>query len=419
MRFLLRNWHLKLSAVLLATVLYTGLVFSGSFAETTIQVRIEQENGSRDIYVLSGDLGLVEVRYRVSNEQSPTVTAEAFNARVDLSEYDIDRAPQPQQLPVKVSAADGIQVLSIEPSTVRIQLDRVEVRSVPVEVDPGTIPRGLEIEEPELSVDEVEVRGPESVLDRVDRAVAFITIDASGINFDEPVDLTLVDVEGQPVGVGQVDVEPRTVSVRVEVSAVETETTVPVRPTFEEGTPAAGFALEAISVDPANVTVVGLPEVLSQVGVVRTEPLSIDGASSDQVVEVELQLPDGVSLAPGEDRVVTVTATIRPSVSSRTFVVGVVCQGAGENACLPQLDQLAVTLSGPGGAVSALGAADLTPVVDASGLAPGRYSLTPTLPGLPEGVELLDVQPTSVPVTIQAPAPPPTPTPTATPTPAP
>ena len=33
MGILLRNWHLKLSAVLLSTVLYTGLVFSGSFTD--------------------------------------------------------------------------------------------------------------------------------------------------------------------------------------------------------------------------------------------------------------------------------------------------------------------------------------------------------------------------------------------------
>jgi len=61
MGFLLRNWHLKLSAVLLATVLYTGLVFSGSFSEESIDIRVEQENASRDVFVLSGDLGLVDL----------------------------------------------------------------------------------------------------------------------------------------------------------------------------------------------------------------------------------------------------------------------------------------------------------------------------------------------------------------------
>ena len=412
MRFLLRNWHLKLSAVLLATVLYTGLVFSGSFSEESIDIRVEQENASRDVFVLSGDLGLVEVRYRVANDATAGVDAEDFTARVDLAEYDLERAPEVQQLPIRVTASDGIDVLSWEPRTAGVQLDRVDVRTVPVQVEEGQVPEGLEIDEPELSVEEVQLRGPASVIGQVDRAVALITIDASGIDFDEPVELTLVDIEGQPVGTGQVDVEPSTVSVRVDVRAIETETTVAIRPNFEAGTPAAGFALEAIRVEPSNVTIVGLPEVLSGIVGIPTEPLSIDGASSDQVFEgVELELPDGVELAAGEEPTVTVTATIGPSVSSRTFVVGVVCEGAGANACLPRLEQLTLTLSGPGGTLSALDAADLTPILDVTGLAPGSHDVAPSLPGLPDGVELIGITPATVPVTIQAPAPPPTPTP--------
>src|SRR5687768_13840101 len=98
MRFLLRNWHLKLSAVLLATVLYTGLVFSGSFSDADIQVRVDQENAPRDSYVLTGDLGVVTVNYRVSNEVAGRIVADSFQASVDLSDYDMERSPQPQQL---------------------------------------------------------------------------------------------------------------------------------------------------------------------------------------------------------------------------------------------------------------------------------------------------------------------------------
>ena len=61
MGFLLRNWHLKLSAVLLATVLYTGLVFSGSFATRTLQIRIDLVNQPANSYVLTSDLGFIQV----------------------------------------------------------------------------------------------------------------------------------------------------------------------------------------------------------------------------------------------------------------------------------------------------------------------------------------------------------------------
>ncbi len=413
MGIILRNWHLKLSALLLATVLYTGLVFSGSFTDSSVQVRVEQFNVARDVFVLSAEPGVVEVQYRVANEQAGGVTAEDFVVAVDIGAYDLERAPEPQELPLEVRALkDGLEDLSTVPETVRVVVDRVEVRSVPVEVDRGTIPDGLEIDEPVLSDETVEVRGPAAVVRQVDRAVAFVDIPASGININEPVPLTLVDIGGQPVGAGQLEVDPEVVSVQIEVRAVETETTVAVRPNIEAGTPAPGFALEAVGVEPAYVTIIGLPEVLGAITSVTTEPITIDGLAADETFEVGLQLPDDVSLADNEPTTVTVTATIGPSVSSRTFVVGVLCTGSGDNACLPRIDEIAITLSGSGEALSALTAGDLTPTVDASGLDPGNHELTPVVSDLPEGVELVGVSPGTVPVTITAPEPPPTPAPT-------
>lgn len=411
MRFLLRNWHLKLSSVLLATVLYTGLVFSGSFSNADIQVRVDQENASRDSYVLSPDLGFVTVSYRVSNEVAGRIVADSFQASVDLSDYDMERSPEPQQLPIEVSTdLDGVQILSWEPREARVEIDSIDVRSVPVEVDMGEVPDGLRTGDPVLSDQEVQIRGPGSIVGQVDRAVAFVAIPASGIDFNEPVVVQPVDVRGQPVGIGQVDVDPETVSVQIDVEPVETTATVLVRLSLD-GTPAAGFALDALAVDPPFVTLRGLPEVLEAITEVETEALSIEGASESQTFEAALELPDGVRLAGGGDPVVTVTATIVPSVSSRTFIVGVVCEGAGDNACLVGLEQVSVTLSGPGEALSTLTAAALTPVVDASGLAPGTYDLTPSLPALPDGVELESINRATIPVTIVAPVEP-TPAPT-------
>lgn len=412
MGILLRNWHLKLSAILLATVLYTGLVFSGSFEEDRINIRVDGINAPDSSIVMSGDLGLVEVRYRASQDLSTTISEQAFAATVDLSEYDMARAPEPQVLDVEVDPLlDGVEILDVLPPTVRVEIDRVEVRTVPVEVDPGEVPVGLEIEEPVVSAEEVQVRGPASVVGAVDRAVALIRIDDSEIDVNRPVDLVAVDVQGQPVGTGLIDIEPETVSVQIDVRATETTQTVTVRPDIE-GTPAPGFALVSLAVEPVTVTLRGTAEELSGVVGVSTEALSIAGASEDQVFEAELQLPDGVELAAGEEPVVAVTVTIGPSVSSRTFVVGVLCAGAGANACLPAIDQLTLTLSGPGGVLTALGAGDLTPTLDAAGLQPGTYDLEPQVGGLPAGVELLDITPVTVSVTIRAPV---TPSPTPAP----
>ena len=417
MRLLLRNWHLKLAAVLLATVLYTGLVFSGSFTEETINVPVDAINQPESSQVLSGDVGTVAVTYRTSNDLAGTVVAQAFVATIDLSEYDMSRAPEPQVLDIEVSPlTDGIEILSREPREVRVAIDRVETRTVPVEVDPGTVPDGLEIDDPVVSPDEVQVRGAASVVSLVDRALARVLIDGSGIDFNEPVDLVAVDIEGQQVGVGRLDIDPETVSVQVDVRETETTQTLPIRPDITD-TPAAGFALTSLSIEPSLVTLRGLPDALSGVTEVLTEPLSIDGASSNQEFETTLVLPEGTRLADdAEDAVIIVSAVIEPSVSSRTFLVGVVCAGAGENACLPSIDQMSLTLSGPVDTLAGLGAGDVTPTLDATGLAPGTYDLEPSIGGLPDGVELLGIVPGTVSVVIQAPATPePTPTPTPTP----
>ncbi|MGH2381986.1 MAG: CdaR family protein [Candidatus Limnocylindria bacterium] len=415
MGFLLRNWHLKLSAVLLATVLYTGLVFSGSFTDDDVSVPVDATNQPPSSQVLSGDVGTVGVRYRTSNELAGTIGAQAFVATVDLSQYDMERAPEPQVLGIEVtSLIDGIEILSIEPETVRVAIDRIETRTVPVEVDAGVVPDGLEIDDPVVSQDEVQVRGAAAVIGLVDRVLARVRIDASAIDFNDAVSLVAVDVAGQEVGAGLIGIEPETVSVQIDVQETETTQTLPIRPDIT-GTPAAGFALTSLSIEPSLVTLRGLPDALSGIREVLTEPVSIDGASSNEEFETALVLPEGTRLADGADEfAVAVSVGIEPSVSSRTFLVGVVCAGAGDNACLPSIDQLTLTLSGPVDTLAGLDAGDVTPSLDATGLAPGTYDLEPSIGGLPDGVELLGIVPGTVSVTIEAPA-----TPEPTPTPAP
>jgi YbbR domain-containing protein len=412
MGILLRNWHLKLSAVLLATVLYTGLVFSGQFSDSDVQLTIGITGQPPETAVLSSTLGAVDVTYRAPNDVIGTLSSDDFRATVDLSAYDMERSPEPQVLPVDVvSPVDGVEIVSREPRTVTVELDRLVVERVPVEVDYGEVPESVEVEEPVTSVDEVEVRGAASLVEQVDRAVARVLIDESGIRVERTVALEAVDITGQPVD--NVAVEPREVAVEIDVRAVETNRTVSVRPQIT-GTPASGFALAAITVEPSTVTVRGLPDVLTGIDEVLTQELDIGDLSENQRVELDLILPDEARFLEPESGAVTVTVLIEPLVLSRTFVVGIICEGAGDNACLPGIEQAAITLSGPAAAFTGVSAGDLTPVVDVAGLAPGTYSLQPAIAGLPEGVTLVSVSPGAIPVTVVAPA---TPTPTPTPEP--
>ena len=405
MGFLLRNWQLKLAAVALATILYTGLVFSGSFSDKTFPgvpiTALAQPEGT---YLLTQQLGAVDVRYRSATDAPTTVTADSFAVTIDLAEYDMTLAPQVQSLKVSVrSLDDGIEVLpgGFAPRAVSVALDRLDEVQVRVAVDSGEVPPGLEISTPQLSVQRVSASGPRSLLDRVDRALATVRIDPSGIDCCGQVDLVPVDVDGRRVE--SVELNPSSVRVQIDVNTVETSRTVPIRPLLI-GAPAAGFEVGTVTAEPSVVTLRGAPEVLSAIAEVLTEPISLAGSNATLRATATLVLPDGARLADPGAAEPTVTVQIRETVGTRTLVLGLVCSGAPpDSGCLPHVQQVAATVRGTVSALDAIDAGSLTATLDVSGLGPGDHLVQPTV-ALPQGVTLVTLSPISVTVTIEPPA---------------
>jgi YbbR domain-containing protein len=403
MAWLFRNWALKLGAVALATILYTGLVFSGSFSEDSFQgVPVTALGQPQGTYLLTQGLGTVDIRYRIATGAPARVTPGSFAVTIDLATYDMSQAPQVQALPIHVRAvSDGLEVLSYSPSTVSVAIDRLGEAQVRVAVDSGVVPTGLEISTPQLSVDDVTASGPQSLLRRVDRALATVRIDPSGIDCCGQVDLVPVDIDGRRVE--SVELNPSTVRVEIDVSTVETSRTVPIRPLLT-GAPAAGFEVGTVTADPSVVTLRGAPEVLAAIAEVLTEPISLSGSNTTLRATGTLVIPDGARLADPAASEPIILVQIRETVATRTLLLGVVCTGAPSgSACLPQIGQVAVTVRGTVSHLDALDATDLTAVLDVTGLGPGDHLIQPTV-ALPTGVSRITISPLSVTVTIVPPA---------------
>jgi len=411
MRWLVRNWHLKLSAVLLATILYTGFVYSDSFSEQQFPgAAIQAINQPAGTYLLTQQLGSVDIRYRVATESTNVVNADTFAVSIDLSDYDMDRAPEPQAVAIDVQPfSEGVDILEWAPTTISVQLDQLDEKEVRVVVDRGAIPEGLEIDSPSVEPRQVTARGPRSLLGRVDHAVARVAIDQSGIDVSSR-SVTLVPVDADGREVTSVDLEPETATVSIDVSTVETTKTVPVVPLLT-GTPAAGFEVGTVTVDPPVVTLRGMPPDLVGVEQVTTQPISLAGTSSTQRVPLELVLPPGTVIVD-EDEAPLAVVQVQAQSATRTYLIGPVCVGAAADLiCLPQQGQVAVRLGGSAATLDAIAAADLNAVLDVAGLGAGSHIVTVTF-SLPGGTTLVSIQPPSVPVILQAPA---TPTPAPTP----
>jgi YbbR domain-containing protein len=396
--FVVRNWPLKIAAILLATLLYAGLIVSASAETFQGRIPVEVLNQPDQTYIL-GDLpDVTSVRYLALGTDRPRVTTSTFTATVDLSGVEAVAGAPPVSVPVVVQSVDpAIQVIDFTPSRISVRLDPVVSREVPVRVDLGTVPPGLDVRDPVVSQDPVTVSGPDSSVRLVVAALARVRLDPAGLDVNETVGLQPIDAAGDVVP--GVDVEPSSVRVTIQIGSQLSTRTLPVNPVVT-GTPDPAVQITSVEVQPALVTVEGEADALAGLVAIDTRPVTISGATSDIVTEVGLDLPTGVAAVGVEQ--VRVTITIRPRTGTRTYEAGVqIVNGDPSLAYQPAVDRVLLTLGGTLDALDAVDAARLTARLDVAGL-PAGTSAVPVTVSLPDGVSLVSASPADVAVTATA-----------------
>ena len=397
-RIVTHNWPLKLAAVGLASLLYGGLVLSQATQGFPGNVPIGIKNAPADVIVLSNLGAVTRIRYVAPPGVGLRIDSLSFVATVDLGS--VDPAVGSVTLRVTVEAVDSrVQVLDFEPREIGVTLDRVAQKTVPIRAVIGAIPSGLDVGDPIVEGTTATVSGPQSIVNKVAEAQAAITIDGSGIDVNQVVALVPVDASGNPLA--PVDVEPTSVRVRVPVFTDRRSKTVPVKPTVA-GTPAAGFEVASIEVDPPVVSVEGDANDLSGLDRADTQTISVAGASSEVSQTVGLALPDGVQ-ALGTTTV-NVTISLRPVTGTRTFEAGLVLIGARlDRAYQLSTDRVVVTIGGSVADLDRLSGVDLVLNVDVTGLDVGTHSV-PVSANLATGLTLIAASPNPVELIVSIPA---------------
>jgi YbbR domain-containing protein len=290
--FLRRNWALRLGAILLATVLYTGLVLGQNVREWRGEVPVERIRQPANVTLINEIPPVTLIRYRAPIDVllSPTL----FAANVDLSGVAPVAGGPPIAVPVTLVSLDQrVQIVDFQPREVRVQLDPVAERTLPITVELGTVPEGVTVGSPQIEPSAVMLRGASSRVEAVSQVVARVSIDAAALNVDRDVELVAVDGNGNPVP--GVDMDPQRARVRVAVARELANRTLPVVPVLT-GAPAAGFRIVAISVEPLIVTVSGEAATIGALESAPTEAISVEGRTTDLEAIVNLDLPDGVTV---------------------------------------------------------------------------------------------------------------------------
>jgi len=396
-RLIFHNWPLKLAAIVLASMLYAGLVISQSAQELPGSIRVDVLNQPADTSLVQNPPQVTRIRYVAISDPTARATPDSFRATIDLK--DVDPLAGPTVVPIRVESVDPrFTALSWDPPSVQIRLDSIKDKVVKVNVVTGAIPAALQVRPAVVTPDTVTVRGPASVIDRVTSVRADVTIEPSGLNIDRDVDLIPVDDVGNRVT--PVKVDPATAHVHIDVISEPQTHSVPVNANVT-GTPATGYEVVSVAVDPAVVTLQLDLNQVADLPAADTAPISISGATQTVEADVGLALPAGVLSL--KDTTVHVTVTIRAKASTRTFDAGIVVSGARADLLYSlSVNHALATVGGSLADLQRLDGASFVLTAPVGGLPPGSHEVT-LQANLPIGLAMVGIEPSKVTVTISVP----------------
>jgi len=333
------------------------------------EIPVEVMNRGEGLVIVGEMEDGVNVKVRAPESVWEDLSASSFRAYVDLEGLDV----RLHEVPVKVEPASSlVRILETSPGVLTLRLDRRMEKIVPVNVsiygDPGL---GYEMGRLVVDPSHAAVSGPASLVDQVVQATAEIYLRGEKDTLERIVPLAPTDEVGNMVSGVELDPQSARVTVPIEQRVGFRELSIK---TVTEGTPASGYWISSITVEPPTITVVGDPAIVSEIpGYLETSPIDVEDAREDVSQQVPVLFPEGVS--PLED-VPTVQALIEisPVLGGQTVQLTPEVQGLGRGLEADfSPDTVEVILSGPLSELEALEAGDVRVVLDLSDYEPGTH----------------------------------------------
>jgi YbbR domain-containing protein len=403
-RTVLSNLPIGIISVVLAALLWVAVTNEENPTlrqEVPFQVPVSEINIPNAYVVGSASPDHVSVTLTGAQDRVHSVKPEDLLVRVDLAGALTGGAPNQSlhyTVPAQVSVRKrGVQA-EVNPESIAVTLEPEVQRTVPIKVNTlDTLPPGFDMAEtPSTQPSEATISGAKENVDLVSAAIADVKLDGLTVNIEKTFPLDPRDSNGHPIG--HVSIEPNQASVSVKVKQVQFTRQLTIDP-HVRGRPAPGYGVGTIDAQPATLNVSGSLDAINQLSTVPTQDVDVEGATSDVVRTVGVQLPPGLTTADSKSSIVVrvaIQALAGPgSIGVAPKIVGV---GQGLSAAL-QTPTVVVNLTGSLPFLLKLAPGDVIATVDASGLGPGTYRLEPKI-GLPAGIQADTVLPDRVAITI-------------------
>ncbi len=378
-------------AVWIAATLQVDPFATEVFSNVPIEV-INQPQGSV-IFEPIAEFGNVEAR--ASGSILRSLNQASFEATMDLAEVELG---QPAAVEVEVTCTNsGVRVLSFSPQVQTVYLEAVDTVTVPVALAlTGEPAVGYEASALNLEPAQVTIQGPAPYLRDVVTVSASLDIAGAKEDVVQRVAVTPLNRQGQVVTGVQWSPDRVLAEVRV-LRKVGFKPDVEVVPDLRV-TPAEGYRLGNVEVDPSIVTLKGPPAVLLGLpGFVRTLPITATDTRVDLVKQVPLTVPLGIDVITAD--FVTVTVHVLPIQSGRTMTSSVEVRGVPEEwQAVFSPTVVDVILEGPDAVLAQLQSDDIQVLLNLYDFSLGIHRVAPIVlsPGevtvvsvIPETIEVV------------------------------
>ena len=304
----------KVLAILLSVVVAFGL-----WMYVITVVSPESEKTYYDIPVVLQNKNILTERGLMIVSEVPNVTLALKSDRTilnDLNEANINvitnvaniEKPGVHHLTYDIAYPGNIphNEIAVQSSSTDLITLKVENRirkTVPVVLDYGdtTVPQGYisDLENAQLNYTVVEIAGPESVIDQIEKAVIDLDLSTQTKTLAGEFKYTLCDKFGAPVAIDLVTTNTELVSVMVKIQKVKE---IELKLDIIEG---GGATLEntTIDVDTTKIQISGSDTELENLNSLTIGTINLSEVLEDQTLTFPINLPEGVLNQTGVEQV--------------------------------------------------------------------------------------------------------------------
>lgn len=404
------NWHLKLISLLFAIGLWYYVVMDKNPTTTANYKNIEVTIKSED-YLTKRDLAIVDPIEPVVNVElrgtikklneikrsDIIVTADMYGVTGDSAEIDL-----------KYTVPDGVTIVNKSHDKMTFKFDEEVEKSFPIKVDTiGELPsNNMQLIEAEPVPKEVKISGFKKEIAKIDKDQVKVTLDLSVITESGKItkDIEVYDRNGDSMKNLIMDNTKATVNIYISSSKQ-----VSIKPVVKNEP--ENFSMSDLKLSKDKVTILGEEKILKNITEVNTEPIDLQGITSNATLKVKLDLPEGVTLLTGENGEETIDVQIithseETGVTSKRLVkelseLKILNNDENSGVLFPNSENdIDIDIYGAEEKIKNIKVDDIILSIDIKGLKQGKHDVTIQAESI-EGVDNIIISPSKITIEIE------------------